>query len=280
VPAEQLASGLGLTEGPLVLPDGRLVFCDASHGTLLQYESGRLSEYAYTGGGPNGAALGSDGFVYVAQMGAWAPSAQPSMPALQRVSAAGTVEPILSEAAGVALVAPNDIAFGPDGRLYLTDSGAIDIEVADRPGRIFACSDDGGELVLELGPVYPNGIAFDPGSRLVWTESTTRRICRLEEGGPAVICSLPAGSVPDGIAIAADGRMYVATLMSGAVTVLSEDGELLAELPIGAWPTNCAFNGHTLFVTAASDLSGRAGTGSVWAMETDAVPLPLALGQL
>jgi gluconolactonase len=42
---------------------------------------------------------------------------------IQRVRAHGTVELLFSEVAGHALYCPNDLAFGPDGRLYFTESG-------------------------------------------------------------------------------------------------------------------------------------------------------------
>ena len=92
--------------------------------------------YAHTGGGPNACMLGSDGFVYLTQcptVGAWvAPESRP--PSIQRAAPDGTVEIIVTEADGMKLNAPNDLTFGPDGRLYFTDSGDWDPVDQAAPG--------------------------------------------------------------------------------------------------------------------------------------------------
>ena len=65
-------------------------------------------------------------------------------------------------------------------------------------------------MLLERPGVYPNGIAFDAEQRLYWTESMAHRVCRLEDGEPVTFCQLSDGHVPDGMAFAADGRLFVA----------------------------------------------------------------------
>ena len=50
--ATLLASGLGFPEGPVVMPDGRIVFCDGNVGELLVYQGGTVSTFARTGGSP------------------------------------------------------------------------------------------------------------------------------------------------------------------------------------------------------------------------------------
>ena len=67
--ARLLASDRGFPEGPTVLPDGRLVFCDGNIGELSVYADGAVSTFAVTGGSPWGAVLGSDGAIYVTQGG-------------------------------------------------------------------------------------------------------------------------------------------------------------------------------------------------------------------
>src|SRR5207249_6861203 len=126
---------------------------------------------------------------------------------------------IFSEVAGHELYGPNDLAFGPDGRLYFTESGSEqDFRFDVRsPGRLFAVGRSGaGEMLLELPGVYPNGIAFDAAQQLYWTESMKHRVCRLNASGePETFCQLSDGHVPDGMAFAADGRLFVATTVSG-----------------------------------------------------------------
>lgn len=215
--ARLLASELGFPEGPVVLPDGRLVFCDGNIGELSLYADGVVSTFAVTGGSPWGAVLGSDGAIYVTQGGNVPGSGDTSaVSGIQRVRADGTLELLFSEVDGRTLVGPNDLAFGADRRLWFTDSGSEHDDRFDvrSPGRLFTASRDEGEMILELPDVYPNGIAFDVQGRLYWTESMAHRVCRLEDGAPTVFCQLSDDYVPDGMAFAADGRAFVATTIS------------------------------------------------------------------
>ena len=284
--AHLLASGLGFPEGPVVLADGRLVFCDGNTGELGVYADGQVSSFAKTGGSPWGAALGADGAVYVTQGGPVPGSADTrAVAGIQRVQPDGTVELLASTVAGAALYGPNDLAFGPDGRLWFTDSGSELDEryAASSPGRLFAMGDGRDEQILELPAVYPNGIAFDERGRLYWTESQAHRVCRLENGAATVFCELPGDVLPDGMAFAADGRAFVCTTVSGGVTIVSADGQVQGHIELGEYATNCAFMGSTLYVTAtrAVEIDASQRTGSLWAIDTDAAGgLPLRLGAL
>ena len=57
---------------------------------------------------------------------------------IQRVSLDGRVETVATDVDGVPLRMPNDLAFGPDGRLYFTDPGLWDLESRPDPGRLIA----------------------------------------------------------------------------------------------------------------------------------------------
>ncbi|HEY1366943.1 MAG TPA: SMP-30/gluconolactonase/LRE family protein [Gaiellaceae bacterium] len=284
--ARLLASGLGFAEGPVVMPDGRLVFCDGNVGRLLVWDGDEVQTFADVGGSPWGAVLGSDGAVYNTQGGNVPGSGDASaVSGIQRVRGDGAIELLHTEVDGRTLYGPNDLAFGPDGRLWFTDSGSEEDFRFDvrSPGRLFAVDGDGGELVLELPGVYPNGIAFDPDGRLYWTESKARRVRRLEDGAPATFCQLPDDHIPDGMAFARDGRAFVCTTTSGGVSVLSPDGGLVGHLDLGEKPTNCCFDGSTLYVTATkiAGIEASQRTGTLWAVETDAEgPLPLLPGSL
>jgi gluconolactonase len=281
--AALLLSGLGFPEGPVLMPDGAIVFCDGNTGELCRWADGTATTYARTGGSPWGAALGADSCVYVAQAGGvFGSGLGPS--GIQRVRPGGRIELLVSQVDDEHLVAPNDVAFGPDGRLYVTDSGAeSDDRVSRRsPGRLFALARDGGERIVDRPLAYPNGIAFDRFGRLHWTESVARRICRLEGGRGVTVAELASRHVPDGMAFTQDGRMFVCATSSGAVAVLSADGRLLGEIAIGAYPTNCVFDGSVLYVTATTTAEIRVHerTGTLWRVETDAVGLRLLAGSL
>jgi gluconolactonase len=284
--ATLLASELGFPEGPVVMPDRSLVFCDGNVGELLVYRKGKVGTFARTGGSPWGAVLGTDGAVYLTQGGNVPGSGDTSaVSGIQRVGTDGKVELLCSEVAGYKLYGPNDLAFGPDGRLYFTDSGSEEDFRFDvrSPGRLFAIDGRGnGEMLLELPKVYPNGIAFDAQQRLYWTESMAHRVRRLENGKPATFSQLSDDHVPDGMAFAADGRLFVSTTISGGVTVLSPDGEVLEEIRIGESATNCIFDGSALYVTATktADIEASQRTGTFWRVDTDATGLDLIPGRL
>jgi gluconolactonase len=281
-----LAPELGFPEGPVVMPDGAIVFCDGNTGELRRWANNELSQFAVTGGSPWGAVLGTDGAIYVTQGGNVPGSGDESaVCGIQRVQADGTVELLASEIDGRVLAAPNDLAFGPDGRLYFTESGTEqDPRVkTPTPGRLFVLDGSGGgEMLAERPDVYPNGIAYDAEGRMYWTESAAHRVCRMEDGSPSIWAQLTDNHVPDGMAFAQDGRLFVCTTISGGVTVLSPEGEILEEIHLDEHATNCIFDGSTLYVTATkvADIHADQRTGTFWRVETDATGLPLLPGRL
>src|SRR5260370_23106633 len=151
--------------------------------------------------------------------------------------------------------------------MYIPDSGT---ELDDRvdvpsPGRVFAVAAcGGGEMLLERPGSYPNGIGFDDKGQLYWSESKAHRVCLLEGGEAVTFCQLPETHVPDGMAFAADGRLFVANTTFGGVTVLSPDGEVLTEIDLDEHATNVAFDGSALYVTATRtpDIEPSERTGS------------------
>ena len=119
-----LASNLGFPEGPVVMPDGSIVSATGTPASCSAGTADSMGTFATTGGSPWGAVLGSDGAVYVTQGGNVPGSPdQSAVAGIQRVNADGSVEMLSTEIGGHALAGPNDLAFGPDGRLWFTDSG-------------------------------------------------------------------------------------------------------------------------------------------------------------
>ena len=139
-PITVCTGGLGHPEGPYELDDGRVIYANtyASAIGVWDPKTGKSGLYADVGGGPNACMLGSDGCVYSTQtpnVGAWvAPVHRP--PSIQKTGPDGKVEILVTEADGVKFDGPNDLTFGPDGRLYFTDSGDWDPDAKPHPGRI------------------------------------------------------------------------------------------------------------------------------------------------
>jgi gluconolactonase len=265
-----IASGLRFPEGP-VWRDGAVDLVEIEGGAVSRWSAGSgVVTVAETGGGPNGAALGRDGALYVTQNGGMRDEGRVTA-GIQRVTADGVVEMIATSVGGVALDGPNDLAFADDGRLWFTDPrGHADAARNQRPGRIFALdvTTGEGELVAELGPVFPNGIGFLADGTLVWTESFSRRVMALVDGQQEVVAELPERHFPDGFCVSADGRLFVATTYAHTVTVLG-DGMIVGSLRCGdGMPTNCCFGGTDLYVTESRH-------GTLWRFPLGVEGLPL-----
>src|SRR5574341_1871123 len=66
----EIAAGLQFPEGPIAMPDGSVLVVEIRRGTLSRVTpDGKVTVVAHTGGGPNGAAIGPDGKVYICNNG-------------------------------------------------------------------------------------------------------------------------------------------------------------------------------------------------------------------
>ena len=269
-----VADGLAFPEGPLLLPDGRVVFTEIDGGRLSYWTpADGVRHLATSGGGPNGAALAADGCIYVTQNGGFGD--ERVTPGLQCIATDGTVSMLATEIDGVRLDAPNDLAFGPDGRLWFTDPRGDAAGENLLPGRLFVydVNTGDGEVVVELEAVYPNGIGFADDGTLLWTESFSRRVMALSASGPQVVVELPDRHFPDGFCVGTDGRLYVASTYGHCVNVVA-DGAVVDTLMCGdGMPTNCCFVGTTLIVTESR-------RGTLWSFDLGVTGLPLHTGNV
>jgi gluconolactonase len=261
---ETIADGLGFTEGPAYLPDGRLAVVSVTHGCAYIVDPGGGSpERIDTGGGPNGLCVGSDGSMYVAQNGGNFGAASTAEPGVQ-VIRDGRVDYLAT-----GMDAPNDLVFGPDGQLWVTDTRAeMDFFHPDesKPGWVWTVDTATGakELILESGPVWINGLGFSPdSSRLLVTATSGAQLWSYPmaaTGFPdgragAVVCTFEEGW-PDGMAVRADGAAWVALTGGHRLDLVGERGQILDSvvLPHGALPTNVCLrpdSADELLVTAA-----------------------------
>ena len=69
---EILAENLQFPEGPIAMPGGSVILVEIKRGTLTRVWNGRSEVIALLGGGPNGAAFGPDGAIYVCNNGGFA----------------------------------------------------------------------------------------------------------------------------------------------------------------------------------------------------------------
>ena len=247
-----------------------------------------IHDYADCGGGPNACMLGADGAVYITQnggtVGAWR-AAVMNRPGIQKAWPDGRVEYVATEVDGITLQAPNDLTFGPDGRLYFTDPA--DYLPNDRkPGRVFVLDPDGtGECLAELPDAYPNGIVAEPDGSIVWVESYDRGVYRKRPGRPfEQIHQLPEGHIPDGLKVAANGDLWITTFMSGGVDIIRPDGTPIDFLETGGVPLNCVFAGTDLVITDFGDVTEVTAAapmdGRLWRVAVGTAGMPLFRGAI
>jgi gluconolactonase len=264
VQIDVIADGLGFTEGPVWLPDGRVALTSISHGCVYVVDlSGGPQERIDTGGGPNGLACSADGTLYVAQNGgAWGASG-PAEAGVQVIT--GTDVEYLVEGLG----APNDLTFGPDGRLWITDTrGEFDIGTPDAglPGHVYATDIDSGETrqIVDDGPVFINGLGFTrDGSRLLVTATLSSQLLSYDVGAygsPELVHTFTDGW-PDGMTVSARGDYWVALTAGDKIGIVDGASGRRAGaigLSSGSLATNICIGGQhsdELFVTAAQSQS-------------------------
>ena len=182
-----------------------------------------------------------------------------------RVTPAGQISTYATGPGGRPFVCTNYPAFDSQGNLYVSDSGDWSDEIN---GRILKIPRGGGEAQLWYPePVdTPNAIALDEDQRyLYFVETFGNAIARIEirdDGSPGAferVVHMPR-HVPDGIALDAEGRIWIACHRPDAVYVFdprSRRLDLFAEDWMGEalrGPTDVAFAGPDLDIVLAASL--------------------------
>jgi gluconolactonase len=280
---QEIASGLQFPEGPIAMPDGSVVLVEIRRGTLTRVlPDGAQKIVARTGGGPNGAALGPDGRVYVCNNGGfeWHPIGGTLYPgnqpedyvggSIQRVDLeTGEVETLYRDCGGNPLRGPNDLVFDAEGGFWFTDFGKTRAREMDRGGLYYA-RPDGSQIREVAFPLLgPNGVGLSPDGRRVYVaESMTARVFYWDLAGPGQLARSPAGNRGqllaglgglqffDSLAVDSEGAVCVATIANGGITRISADGKRIEHFPMpDALTTNVCFGGpdlRTAFVTLSS----------------------------
>jgi len=258
------AQNLSAPEGPVLLPDlsWLIVEMGPDKGCITHISAdGKIRHTISKMGRPNGLAIDKDGMIWVTE------SVNP--PSLVKVTMDGDQEVVLTRCGGTSFLFPNDLAFGPEGALYLTDSGILfnqlvapggvirhDFRDMTMNGRVYRIDLKTKHVeTIDSGFRFANGLAFGLDKNLYVAETLTGMIYRYQCVDGKILGGREAfgqvidwgkGSTdfhgPDGMAFGLNGCLYVAVYGKGHIAVLGSDGTVVERIATkGAKPTNLAF---------------------------------------
>ena len=269
-----LVRGMEITEAPVYDAAGdRILFSDVLGGGVWAYAwDGSLTQVVPRRRGIGGMALTKSGGLVVS--GKDLAVADLTTGTLETVCIASHVDG--------SWIGFNDLCVDQQGRIYVGALGFAPVLQDTGPPGGVTLIESSARATSAFSPIgLPNGMAFDSvRSRLYVCDSASSTILVLGHDPhtgslteQSRICLATSGR-PDGVAIAADGSLYVATAEGGTIEVLDPDGRPLWSIPIPIpLVTNVCFGGpekDILFVTGGQ-LDGTSGVEAapcLWALRS------------
>jgi sugar lactone lactonase YvrE len=264
-PVETVSGGHGFTEGASLAPDGSIYFSDMDQGQILRFdpESGKTEVWNNRSGRSNGLFINGN-TLYACE----ASGRSVVQYDLDRGPESRKV--LASAFRGEKLGSPNDLTvIGP--HLYFSEfwiEGFIEDGGTARQifqNRVYSVNLQSGEVdTVEFDFDTPNGIAASPdGTRLFAGDINGNKLYVGHRFGDRIgklhlLTDLAKLGLegPDGMAVAEDGRIFLALYRSDCLLVLDPDGNPEGVLHTGPLTSNCVFaaDGKTLYITADNKL--------------------------
>lgn len=267
---ETITDRLRFPEGPVSLPGGDLLVVEIAGKALTRVrQDGTLDTVAELEGGPNGAALGPDGWVYVCNSGGWRYERRGELTWplgteertgwIERVHLeSGVVERLYDHCGDIELRSPNDLVFDEHGGFYFTDLGKRSDRSIDWCSVFYAAA-DGSSIREVVHPIItPNGCGLSPdGSVLYVAETFTGRLWAFDVVAPGelrmgdgvaphkgrLVAGVDGYRLFDSLAVHDSGLICVATLFQSGITVCRPEGGEARFVPFpDTYTTNVCFD--------------------------------------
>jgi len=249
-----LLDGLRFPEGPR-WHAGRLWFSDIHDERVVAVDlDGNAETIVAVPGQPSGLGWRPDGTMLVVSM---------VDRRLLRLASEGLVE--VADLSAHATFHCNDMIVDAEGRAYVGNFG-WDIFAADggtpRDADLLLVDPDGRVRIAAENLTFPNGTVITPdGSTLIIGETFAARLTAFAIAADGSLSNRRLwaqldGAVPDGICLDADGAIWVASPISGAVLRVREGGEVTDRIPVATEAFACMLGGPErkhLFVCTAAD---------------------------
>ena len=249
---EVVAEGLAFPEGPVVMSDGSVIVVEVAGGRVTRCWNGRKEVVSEPGGGPNGAAIGPDGALYLCNNGGHVQDGAPPEGRIERIDlATGKVERLYDTCDGAPLSAPNDLMFDADGDIWFTDLGAFTGKGKEFGGLYCAKPDASRITRIKGGALSYNGVGVSPDMKTVYVADTYQaRIYafdrRIEAQEPRFVATVPGPVCLDSLAMSASGNVCVAVIFGHAVATVTPAGAVSLTPCDDRLVTNIAFGGEDM----------------------------------
>ena len=182
-----VTEGLEFPEGPIAMADGSIILTEIKGKRLTRVTpDGKKETVVETGGGPNGAAIGPDGAIWITNnggsfewldnMGLTIPGPTPASHkggSLQRYDLqSGKLTTVYDNCEGRPLHGPNDLVFDKQGGVWFTDHGCGTPE-GRKYGGLYYAKTDGSHISRQRDHlISPNGIGLSPDETVVYAADT------------------------------------------------------------------------------------------------------------
>jgi D-xylonolactonase len=275
---QELATGYGLVEGPVWHETLGLLYSDVPNGGVFRIaKDGSVSQQVPKRRGIGGMALHADGGLIMGGRDIVVTDADGS-----------NMQTLLAGADTAAGVGFNDLTTDAAGRIYVGDLGFKVFGGGEpKPGFLHVIDLDGSDRVISDGIMLTNGLGFSPDGKRLYHSDARADVVRVYDvlpdgsvSGWQPFATIQKGETPDGLAVAADGSVWVALAHGGAVAVYEPDGTLRERVPVPLpMVTSVCFGGddlQDLYVVTGSRGGPSENCGSVFVSRAPVAGLPLA----